>query len=64
MGGEERIKEFPPLIPQEIMLEGIGTLEAVADIKLSSAGNSAFPFQHSLVQGIHSCCALLFLDVT
>ncbi|XP_067412990.1 nitric oxide-associated protein 1 [Emydura macquarii macquarii] len=38
MGGEERIKEFPPLIPQEIMLEGIGTLEAVADIKLSSAG--------------------------
>ncbi|TFK01493.1 synaptotagmin-A-like [Platysternon megacephalum] len=38
MGGEERMKEFPPLIPQEITLEGIGTLEAVADIKLSSAG--------------------------
>uniref|UniRef100_A0A8C3T3C1 Nitric oxide associated 1 n=1 Tax=Chelydra serpentina TaxID=8475 RepID=A0A8C3T3C1_CHESE len=38
MGGEERMKEFPPLIPQDITLEGIGTLEAVADIKLSSAG--------------------------
>ncbi|XP_037752470.1 nitric oxide-associated protein 1 [Chelonia mydas] len=38
IGGEERMKEFPPLIPQEITLEGIGTLEAVADIKLSSAG--------------------------
>ncbi|XP_038256825.1 nitric oxide-associated protein 1 [Dermochelys coriacea] len=38
MGGEERMKEFPPLIPEEITLEGIGTLEAVADIKLSSAG--------------------------
>ncbi|CAM4655513.1 unnamed protein product [Lepidochelys kempii] len=38
MGGEERMKEFPPLIPQEITLEGIGTREAVADIKLSSAG--------------------------
>uniref|UniRef100_A0A8C8VJF5 Nitric oxide associated 1 n=1 Tax=Pelusios castaneus TaxID=367368 RepID=A0A8C8VJF5_9SAUR len=38
MVGEKRIKEFPPLIPQEITLKGIGTLEAVADIKLSSAG--------------------------
>ncbi|XP_064366276.1 nitric oxide-associated protein 1 [Dromaius novaehollandiae] len=38
MGGEERMKEFPPLIPQDITLEGIGTTEAVADIKLSSAG--------------------------
>ncbi|NXF92565.1 NOA1 protein, partial [Eubucco bourcierii] len=38
MGGEERMKEFPPLIPQDITLKGIGTTEAVADIKLSSAG--------------------------
>ncbi|KAF1499047.1 Nitric oxide-associated protein 1, partial [Eudyptula minor] len=38
MGGEERMKEFPPLVPQDITLEGIGTTEAVADIKLSSAG--------------------------
>uniref|UniRef100_A0A8D0HLM2 Nitric oxide associated 1 n=1 Tax=Sphenodon punctatus TaxID=8508 RepID=A0A8D0HLM2_SPHPU len=38
MGGEERMKEFPPLIPQDIELEGVSTLEAVADIKLSSAG--------------------------
>ncbi|XP_015479128.1 nitric oxide-associated protein 1 [Parus major] len=38
MGGEERMKEFPPLVPQDITLKGIGTTEAVADIKLSSAG--------------------------
>ncbi|XP_030050421.1 nitric oxide-associated protein 1 [Microcaecilia unicolor] len=38
LGGEERMKEFPPLVPQDITLEGIGTLEAVADIKLSTAG--------------------------
>ncbi|NXL58788.1 NOA1 protein, partial [Chordeiles acutipennis] len=38
MGGEERMKEFPPLVPQDITLKGIGTREAVADIKLSSAG--------------------------
>ncbi|XP_010150107.1 PREDICTED: nitric oxide-associated protein 1, partial [Eurypyga helias] len=38
MGGEERMKEFPPLISQDITLKGIGTKEAVADIKLSSAG--------------------------
>ncbi|NXU79218.1 NOA1 protein, partial [Oreotrochilus melanogaster] len=38
MGGEERMKEFPPLVPQDITLKGIGTSEAVADIKLSSAG--------------------------
>ncbi|XP_019389775.1 PREDICTED: nitric oxide-associated protein 1 [Crocodylus porosus] len=38
MGGEERMKEFPPLVPQDIMLEGIGADEAAADIKLSSAG--------------------------
>ncbi|XP_069482215.1 nitric oxide-associated protein 1 [Ambystoma mexicanum] len=38
MGGEERMKEFPPLVPEEITLTGIGTQEAVADIKLSSSG--------------------------
>ncbi|NWW47520.1 NOA1 protein, partial [Pedionomus torquatus] len=38
MGGEERMKDFPPLVPQDITLKGIGTTEAVADIKLSSAG--------------------------
>ncbi|XP_025902266.1 nitric oxide-associated protein 1 [Nothoprocta perdicaria] len=38
MGGEERMKEFPRLVPQDITLEGIGATEAVADIKLSSAG--------------------------
>ncbi|XP_067886496.1 nitric oxide-associated protein 1 [Heterodontus francisci] len=38
IGGEERMKDFPPLESQDIELDGIGTLEAVADIKLSSAG--------------------------
>ncbi|XP_058027513.1 nitric oxide-associated protein 1 [Ahaetulla prasina] len=38
MGGEERMKEFPPLVPQEVMLKGIGADEAIADIKLSSVG--------------------------
>uniref|UniRef100_UPI00398F404C nitric oxide-associated protein 1 n=1 Tax=Pristiophorus japonicus TaxID=55135 RepID=UPI00398F404C len=38
IGGEERMKDFPSLVSQDIELDGIGTLEAVADIKLSSAG--------------------------
>ncbi|XP_066474388.1 nitric oxide-associated protein 1 [Tiliqua scincoides] len=38
MGGEERMKEFPSFVPQDVMLKGIGDAEAVADIKLSSAG--------------------------
>ncbi|XP_051821085.1 nitric oxide-associated protein 1 [Antechinus flavipes] len=38
MGGVERMAEFPPLVSQDITLKGIGKLEAVADIKLSSAG--------------------------
>ncbi|XP_054843152.1 nitric oxide-associated protein 1 [Eublepharis macularius] len=38
IGGEERMKDFPPLVPQDVMLEGVGAEEAVADIKLSSAG--------------------------
>ncbi|XP_047441414.1 nitric oxide-associated protein 1-like [Mugil cephalus] len=37
-GGSERMKEFPALVPQEFRLEGGGYLEAVADVKLSSAG--------------------------
>lgn len=32
------MKEFPPLVPQDIRLEGHGYLEAAADITLSSAG--------------------------
>ncbi|XP_041652730.1 nitric oxide-associated protein 1-like [Cheilinus undulatus] len=38
MGGPERMKTFPPLVPQEVRLEGRGYLEASADITLSSAG--------------------------
>ncbi|XP_020831002.1 nitric oxide-associated protein 1 isoform X1 [Phascolarctos cinereus] len=38
MGGVERMAEFPPLVSQDITLEGIGKLEAVADIKFSTAG--------------------------
>lgn len=52
MGGEERMKEFPPLVPQDITLKGIGTTEAVADIKLSSAGNLVFLHKFTL-QGLH-----------
>ncbi|KAJ6653613.1 hypothetical protein lerEdw1_009047 [Lerista edwardsae] len=40
MGGEERMKDFPSFVPQDVMLEGIGDAEAVADIKLSSAGTT------------------------
>lgn len=40
-GGSERMKEFPPLVPQELRLEGRGYLEAAADITLSSAGKHA-----------------------
>ncbi|XP_055488640.1 nitric oxide-associated protein 1-like [Leucoraja erinacea] len=38
IGDDERMKKFPPLVSQDIELDGIGTLEAVADIKFSSAG--------------------------
>ncbi|XP_061747967.1 nitric oxide-associated protein 1-like isoform X2 [Nerophis ophidion] len=37
-GGADRMKDFPALVPQEFRLEGRGHTEAVADIKLSSAG--------------------------
>ncbi|KAM3866927.1 nitric oxide-associated protein 1-like [Diretmus argenteus] len=37
-GGEDRMKEFPALVPQEFRLEGQGYLQATADVKLSSAG--------------------------
>lgn len=49
MGGKERMKEFPPLVPQDITLKGTGTAEAVADIKLSSAGNLMFLCVRTLV---------------
>ncbi|CAL8267273.1 unnamed protein product [Boreogadus saida] len=38
MGGEERMKSFPPLVSQDITLKGLGYLQATADIKMSSAG--------------------------
>ncbi|XP_034399554.1 nitric oxide-associated protein 1-like [Cyclopterus lumpus] len=38
LGGSERMKQFPVLVPQEFRLEGRGYLEAAADVKLSSAG--------------------------
>ncbi|XP_028363609.1 nitric oxide-associated protein 1 [Phyllostomus discolor] len=39
MGGKERMAEFPPLVAEDITLEGgLGESEAVADIKFSSAG--------------------------
>ncbi|KAJ3588309.1 hypothetical protein NHX12_011902 [Muraenolepis orangiensis] len=38
MGGEERMKSFPPLVSQDITLKGLGYLQASADIKMSSAG--------------------------
>lgn len=38
MGGKERMAGFPPLVAEDITLEGLGEPEAVADIKFSSAG--------------------------
>ncbi|XP_004681524.1 PREDICTED: nitric oxide-associated protein 1 [Condylura cristata] len=39
MGGKERMAGFPPLVAEDILLEGgLGDSEAVADIKFSSAG--------------------------
>uniref|UniRef100_A0A8C5KLV4 Nitric oxide associated 1 n=1 Tax=Jaculus jaculus TaxID=51337 RepID=A0A8C5KLV4_JACJA len=39
MGGEERMAEFPPLVAEDITLQGRGDAsEAVADVKFSSAG--------------------------
>lgn len=38
MGGEERMAGFPPLVAEDITLEGLGETKAVADIKFSSAG--------------------------
>lgn len=38
IGGEERMKDFPPLISQEFELKGQGYIKAIADIKISSAG--------------------------
>uniref|UniRef100_A0A8C5H716 Nitric oxide associated 1 n=2 Tax=Gouania willdenowi TaxID=441366 RepID=A0A8C5H716_GOUWI len=38
LGGEERMKSFPVLVPQEVKVEGRGYLEAATDITLTSAG--------------------------
>lgn len=38
MGGEERMKSFPPLVPQDFTLKGLGFDQAMADIKMSSLG--------------------------
>lgn len=38
LGGAERMKRFPVLVPQEFRLEGRGYLEAAADVQLCSAG--------------------------
>ncbi|XP_072549592.1 nitric oxide-associated protein 1 [Salminus brasiliensis] len=38
MGGEERMKDFPPFEAQDFELEGRGLNTAVTDIRLSSAG--------------------------
>lgn len=37
-GGSDRMSSFPPLVPQEVQLEGRGPLEAAADLTLSSIG--------------------------
>ncbi|KAG7277953.1 hypothetical protein CRUP_022123, partial [Coryphaenoides rupestris] len=37
-GGEERMKSFPPLVPQDFTLKGLGFNQAMADIKMSSLG--------------------------
>ncbi|XP_066576559.1 nitric oxide-associated protein 1 [Amia ocellicauda] len=38
IGDDERMKQFPPLVPQDVELRGVGPELAVADIKFSSAG--------------------------
>jgi len=38
MVGEERMRGFPRLVCQEFELRGLGHYQAVADIKMSSAG--------------------------
>ncbi|KAF3838947.1 hypothetical protein F7725_010715 [Dissostichus mawsoni] len=38
-GGSERMKDFPPLVPQDFRLQGVGYQEAAGDLKLSSAGD-------------------------
>ncbi|XP_078145256.1 nitric oxide-associated protein 1 [Centroberyx gerrardi] len=38
VGGAERMQQFPALVSQDFSLEGLGFLQAAADIKLSSAG--------------------------
>lgn len=43
MGGEERMKSFPPLVPQDFTLKGLGFHQAMADIKMSSLGDPTQP---------------------
>ncbi|KAJ0023544.1 hypothetical protein NQD34_003443 [Periophthalmus magnuspinnatus] len=38
MGGAERMKTFPKLLPSDLQIQGKGYDEAAADIKISSAG--------------------------
>ncbi|XP_072315710.1 nitric oxide-associated protein 1 [Eucyclogobius newberryi] len=38
MGGAERMKTFPKLVPMDLQIQGQGYGEAAADIKISSAG--------------------------
>ncbi|KAK7916774.1 hypothetical protein WMY93_012535 [Mugilogobius chulae] len=38
MGGPERMKTFPKLIPMDLQIQGKGFHDAAADIKISSAG--------------------------
>lgn len=38
VGGSERMERFPALVPEDLVMEGRGYLEAAADITLSSAG--------------------------
>ena len=52
MGGEERLKHWPPLVPKEIDLKGKGWKESCADIVLSTAG------WVSITQGPDSECVL------
>ncbi|KAF1385140.1 hypothetical protein PFLUV_G00127580 [Perca fluviatilis] len=62
LGGSERMKEFPALVPQEFRLEGGGYLQAAADIKLSSAGwvaVTAAEGDEGLVEGLWSCGGVL-----
>ncbi|KAJ8262559.1 hypothetical protein GJAV_G00167790 [Gymnothorax javanicus] len=46
IGGEERMRTFPPLVPQDLELKGHGYPQATADIKISSMGWVAVTGHH------------------